>query len=217
MNDKKGNTVLLTVIAIATLLVAIVGATFAYFTASISGNDTASSVIVETASLGNIVYENGTEIKLENALPGATSNEITFTVSIEDNDFSMPYELYWVNVKNNFIGTDLVYSLNGTQEGVDGAAINSQGQLLSQANGNYMPVPAESADPVLIGQGTLGANGDIHHYKMKVQFQETYTDQNSNQGKSFSGVINVKTSGSDTRYYNSENPNGTATKPTSAY
>ena len=36
---EKRNTVLLTVIAIATLLVAVVGATFAYFSADISGNN----------------------------------------------------------------------------------------------------------------------------------------------------------------------------------
>ena len=60
MNEtKKGNTVLLTVIAVATLLVAVVGATFAYFTASVAGNDTASSVVVKTAQIGTITYTNG--------------------------------------------------------------------------------------------------------------------------------------------------------------
>ena len=35
---ERKNTILLTVIAIATLLVAVVGATFAYFTATITDN-----------------------------------------------------------------------------------------------------------------------------------------------------------------------------------
>ena len=52
MKEKqKSNTVILTIILSATFLVVMVGATFAYFTAKVSGNDTASSVIVNTASL----------------------------------------------------------------------------------------------------------------------------------------------------------------------
>ena len=52
MKEKqKSNTVILTIILSATFLVVMVGATFAYFTAKVSGNDTASSVVVNTASL----------------------------------------------------------------------------------------------------------------------------------------------------------------------
>ena len=65
MKEKqKSNTVILTIILSATFLVVMIGATFAYFTAKVSGNDTASSVIVNTASLGTITYTNGTELKL---------------------------------------------------------------------------------------------------------------------------------------------------------
>ena len=41
MNENKQNTALLIVIAVATLLVAVVGATFAYFTAADQNNSTA--------------------------------------------------------------------------------------------------------------------------------------------------------------------------------
>ena len=40
MNENKSNTLLLTVIGVATLLVAVVGASFAYFTAQLSGTET---------------------------------------------------------------------------------------------------------------------------------------------------------------------------------
>ena len=46
--ERKGNTAMLTVIAIATLLVAVVGATFAYFSASTSGNAANVTVSAET-------------------------------------------------------------------------------------------------------------------------------------------------------------------------
>ncbi len=50
---EKKNTLLLTIIAVATLLVAVVGATFAYFTATGSGSE-ASNVQVQTSSIDSI-------------------------------------------------------------------------------------------------------------------------------------------------------------------
>ena len=52
---EKKNTVLLTVIAIATLLVAMVGATFAYFTAQ-RGDGAQADITVTTSTSDSIVY-----------------------------------------------------------------------------------------------------------------------------------------------------------------
>ncbi len=49
---EKRNTMLLTVIAVATLLVAVVGATFAYFSLSVSGSANSSKATVTTRSVG---------------------------------------------------------------------------------------------------------------------------------------------------------------------
>lgn len=58
MFDKK-NTMILTIVAVATLLVAVIGASFAYFSLSVGG--TASTTAnVTTASPGNITID-GTE------------------------------------------------------------------------------------------------------------------------------------------------------------
>ena len=43
-NNNKTNTLLLTVIAIAKLMVAVIGATFAYLTANTSGSETVSTI-----------------------------------------------------------------------------------------------------------------------------------------------------------------------------
>ena len=101
-NSKKGNTMLLTVIAVATLLVAIVGATFAYFTATVQGNDTASSVIVNTAALGTVTYTNGNELNIPNALPGAQAS-VKFTIAQSAiANVDVDYTISWVNVTNTF-------------------------------------------------------------------------------------------------------------------
>ena len=54
---EKKNTILLTVIAVATLLVAVVGATFAYFTASTSGTGTGDVTTGTATSIGSVAMD----------------------------------------------------------------------------------------------------------------------------------------------------------------
>ena len=73
-NGGKNNTILLTVIAIATLLVVVTGATFAYFAAVVSGNDKASSISITAASQGTTITASGGEpVKLQNIYPRGTT------------------------------------------------------------------------------------------------------------------------------------------------
>ena len=88
MEKGNGNTVLLTVIGVATLLVALVGATFAYFTAAVSNNQ-AQSISVTTATPVGLVYV-GTELVLDNAIPGQSAEEKTFTVTNPGASSDMP-------------------------------------------------------------------------------------------------------------------------------
>ena len=59
MEDAKGQTIFLSVIGVATLLVAIVGATFAWFNISLTGDEETKNIIVTTASLSSITFESG--------------------------------------------------------------------------------------------------------------------------------------------------------------
>ena len=112
---EKKNTILLTVIAVATLLVAVVGATFAYFTAANNpgtGADDTATVTTETVSAINVssladnttylsypggvsVFAAGVNISKDAASAGSTS-----TIA------------YDVNLKyTNNTGTDLDYTI----------------------------------------------------------------------------------------------------------
>ena len=68
--ENRKNTILLTVIAVATLLVAVVGATFAYFTAQGGGTAT-TDVKVTTSTSSSSSFELGAEIKVD-------ANQTTF-------------------------------------------------------------------------------------------------------------------------------------------
>ena len=78
---EKKNTILLTVIAIATLLVAVVGATFAYFTATVTTtNDDNNTIEAKTYALTTVQMNYGNKVTSEGIYPGTT---IVKDVSIE--------------------------------------------------------------------------------------------------------------------------------------
>ena len=86
--DNKKKTILLTVIAVATLLVAVVGATFAYFTAQ-GGNAAENTVTVQTGTAGSSSFDvKESQLKLEadattfsKTTGSITSSEATGTVN----------------------------------------------------------------------------------------------------------------------------------------
>ena len=91
---EKKNVVFLTVLAIATLLTAVVGTTFAYFTATVTNKTTPTSTTVTTANAVSVEYDDGAQINLTNAVPGAYAtktfkvtnkgtDEVTYSISIE--------------------------------------------------------------------------------------------------------------------------------------
>ena len=89
---EKKNTVLLTVIAVATLLVAVVGATFAYFTASNSyTGDAAGNVNVNTATESADLVLNVDKVTGSNNIfyPG-TKNFVGATASASFKDNNAP-------------------------------------------------------------------------------------------------------------------------------
>jgi hypothetical protein len=78
-DTNKTNTLLLTVIGVATLLVAVIGATFAYFTATIGGQESSTTITVGAGTLA-INYSGGAAVDLQNVIPTkavCTGNEIT--------------------------------------------------------------------------------------------------------------------------------------------
>lgn len=130
---EKKNVVFLTVLAIATLLTAVVGTTFAFFTATVNGNNDATPTTITTATLG-VEYSDGAQINATNIAPGWTSktytcstsgylydatsgmckkagqpdeaaNEIAGKVITVTNNSTIPvtYTISWTNVSNQFI------------------------------------------------------------------------------------------------------------------
>ena len=193
MTENKGQTIFLSVIGIATLLVAIIGATFAYFTTSMGG--TQGTVKATTAKIGAASFTaqsvSGTAV-----LPGWTSEAKTVTVELEPSDYDVKYTCT-LNMTANPL-TDLKLAVAGTN-----AQTTVNGKLKTGATNT------------VIASGTLAKSATKQTATMTytLSFPETGADQGTQQGKTIAGTVTCATEG-ETVYYNAANPKGTTTAPT---
>ena len=58
-NIDRRQRLFLIIIAVLTLFFAVVGATFAYFTIIVQGNEEASSIYIKSVKLGQVIFEDG--------------------------------------------------------------------------------------------------------------------------------------------------------------
>lgn len=193
MGENKGQTIFLSVIGIATLLVAIIGATFAYFTTSMGG--TQGTVNVTTAKLGSSSFT-AESVSATAVLPGWTSEAKTVTVELEPSDYDVKYTCT-LNMTENPL-TDLTLTVAGTN-----AQTTVNGKLKTGATNT------------VIASGTLAKSATKQTATMTytLSFPETGADQGTQQGKTIAGTVTCATEG-ETVYYNAANPKGTTTAPT---
>jgi len=206
-NNNKSNTLLLTVIAVATLLVAVIGATFAYFTANITNTESASSLTVNSASL-NIEFEDGNSSvylaatdRIEPSVQQTPFVTKSFTLTAtNDTTASMPYTLNLVVTECDFDTTqdNLKYTLEGT--GV-GTVVNTTTKTAIPSNIVSLTLFDDNATAdttkhgIVLGTGSFNANstGTVHTYSLKIYFDETNTNQDVDKNKTFTGYINIST------------------------
>lgn len=203
MDNNKGQTIFLSVIGIATLLVAIIGATFAWFSVNVTGNDKASSIIVTTAVLGSITFTDGSVIDLSNIRPEHSPQASkTFTIANTQDNLSKAIEYYvTIDVQsntlspkvNNGTGNYFVHQLTGSACG-SGSTCGTNAALGVDTLINS----GEVAVPSTIGETQIGGTGKIvavstHTYTYKIQFKDSGSNQNQAQGTSFYGKLQVHT------------------------
>ncbi len=139
---EKKNTVLLTVIAIATLLVAVIGATFAYFTAQ-RGDGAQADITVTTSTSDSIVYGSFNALVLKatqqnfgqnlGSQRATTEGEIKLTASDNDSREDTADYCYTSTIKISENG----FGYKPQAEGVEETVTNQPELILSlYYNGN---------------------------------------------------------------------------------
>ncbi len=197
MENQRGQSIFLSVVGVATLLVAIVGATFAYFSITVQGNEQASSIVVNTAVVGNVVFTDGDNVSISEIYPGwSATKHFTVANTTEGATDLISYAIF-LNVTTNTITSvadgAFKYTLTGTTS-KGGTTIALTDQV----------VPSTTGDNELSDAGVL--NGvDTHSYTFVITLAETGSDQNAAQGKAFSGVLKVDVApGSGKRTWDAE-------------
>ena len=159
MGENKGQTIFLSVIGIATLLVAIIGATFAYFTTTM-GNKDAVTGTVTTATISAVT------------LSGTTfSGEKTFTIATQSITGSASAEYACKIVKTGEgTSTDFEYQITGAD---------------NTTYGEWAAVPATETN---VATGTIATGNLSDAYKIQFRFNETGKEQ-TNQGQTFGASV----------------------------
>jgi len=194
MKNKK---ILAITISIITAISFVIGFSYAYFTAIVIGNDTASSNSM-TSEVLQLTYNGSDFIDLENGVPNATDS-LTFTVTNSGNDTLDSYNIYFSKIINTFLYDEAVYEI----ECVSSDAVPCDGKVET-------PIP--TTEELAITQGAI-APGTTHTYTFIVLFIDTGSPQDYNQGKELTFTITVEeiiylpgnivamTGWADTRYF----------------
>ena len=174
MKDKK----ILFGTFIALLLLLTTGLSYAYFSASISGNENAKNVVVEAGTL-SLVYTDGPEIKAQNIKPGWST---TKEVSVKNNGtLDAYYNVIWQSLTNEITNNEMVISATCQK-------LNASGTV----EGTCESIPQAPISDMTIAKRVSIESGITHKYTFTILFKETNADQNTNQGKKFNGVLGIE-------------------------
>ena len=202
--ENRKNTILLTVIAVATLLVAVVGATFAYFTAQ-GGDDVSKNVIVKTDTSDSAIFTlepisitaNQTNFgQGDGDQVGTSTGTASFTANSADETSEFCYTLT-INVESN----DFEYTVGSTTPELvldvtkDAGTKSSPVKVITAKD-----VTTQSAGAIKVPT-TNGGTDYIHKitanksktvldtFTITLTFKNLASDQNANTGKTFSGKM----------------------------
>ena len=205
--ENRKNTILLTVIAVATLLVAVVGATFAYFTAQ-GGQQVQTPVNVQTANTSNGSFVTNGSISInanqENFYEGAGDQKSTATATVTYTASSTSASDFCYTVGLQVTTNNFEYTTDGStpeltftaRKSANAADLTSATTMINQRDittttaSTLIQVPntAEGSDfthKISAGQGaTINDQWDF-----TVTLVNLDSDQNANTGKSLTGQI----------------------------
>ena len=176
MIDKDKMTLFVT--GMFLLLIMTTGLSYAYFSASISGNENAKDMVVEAGTL-SLVYTDGPEIKAQNIKPGWST---TKEVSVKNNGtLGAYYNVIWQSLTNTISNNELVLSATCQR-------LNASGTV----EGTCDSISQAAISDMTIAKRVSIEAGITHKYTFTILFKETNADQNTNQGKKFNGVLGIE-------------------------
>jgi len=161
-SNNKNGIILLTIISIATLLVAVVGATFAYFSISVNGNNSEKTIEVTSGTL-SVEYGDNSKISGSGYNPGDLIASKTVTMSgIITGSSNLTYEIDLKINENTFDDGALYYTISSVNEESNGVAIASVNDGVAIPTGSTA---------IVLGKGNFAgpiSSGANHIYTINI-------------------------------------------------
>ena len=187
MNNNRGSMILLTVIAVCTLLVTVVGATFAYFGIALNGAESESTIEVTSGTL-SVEYDSNSKLEVGSSIPGSSLTDKAFTITgVVTGSTNLNYEVMLKVSENTYTDGALVYTITSTNTSNNGSTI--------ETTSTPVLIPSGVSN-IRIGIGTFAGpivSGATHSYSINIT--HAYTDDealiNANQDKSFKANLSV--------------------------
>ena len=213
--DNRKNTILLTVIAVATLLVAVVGATFAYFSAQGGGNTSNDiQVKTESTSISSFKIDKNIAIlaNMDNFAQGRGETQAdTMTGTVEftagtgtgaQTDFCYTAELSWAGMAKDFVDTgsaeaDLTLTVTkktgwkGGSYGTTTTIWDNVDITTSDLRANFTNIPIATGSAEYTHKLSTTA-GQVTREQILVTVSFNYdpnNDQTENAGKTLNGTL----------------------------
>ena len=171
--DKKPNIIAI-IGAIVLLVLAVVGLSYAFFSAFIKNGETATSIEGTGANLSLVYTDGKSVITSSNIMPGWSATK-TFTVT-NNGEADTYYKLNISNITNEFVEGGLTFSIASADGGTS---------VAEQAVGTTTRT---------ISPSITIAEGATHTYTVTAKYINLNTDQTPDLGKSFSYTIGIEAS-----------------------
>jgi hypothetical protein len=182
---SKENKSILSVAIVTLIVVVIFGISYAYFTANLTGGETASTLRVSSGVM-NITFSGKDLITITDIYPRseAWATKEFNILGNNTTETTMSYQLSLVVEQNTFSDNALSYTLTGSNPDEVGTIVPDIADT-KLATG-------ESTN--ILGTGSFtNASNVSHYYVLKIFFLDTNTSQNIDQEKSFAAYIGIET------------------------
>lgn len=177
--DRNKKRLLILVLGITTVVVALIGASFAWFTSTINNIKGNESIFISAAVLEGVTFQASDNLALMNALPG-DSIDTTFTITNPNNSAKVRYSLKFVADVNEFTNEDGDGQLMVTITG---------GDIAREITLDFTDGNGKKETPIITNVDLNSKESDV--YKVKLEFKDIGKNQISNQKKNFVGHIEI--------------------------
>ena len=190
--EGKSKTIIISIIGtILSIAIVSLGVTYAFFSASITGSESGSTIVAE-AGIMQISVSGGNNVTAENIMPDNDNPWGTKTITLtgtNTTEKSMSYKIKFVVDNNEFKKANMQYTLTSTNTGNNGGVITSVATATD--------ITAAVGTSQVLGGTTqvgyfLNASNVAHTYVLKLFYPETNTDQSEDMGAKFAAHIVIE-------------------------